>query len=103
MNKKVKELLLIVKGWHENGALVLSIHDIENLLIEKYGFDVARNVKPKISYLKGRGILRVENAKAATFSINLALLGNLLQDDVLIEAGREQAERMVKNAAGLEE
>jgi len=100
LNRKVKELLEVVKKWHENGVLVLHVSDITTLLIEEYGFDVPRNVNPKVKYLKDRKILQLDNAKAATYKINLRLLGDLLDDPKLKEDAIKQDEEEVKRLAG---
>jgi len=90
MNKKVKDLLVLVRDIHKSGALNFPLKDIEVLLVERYGFDVPRVVKPKMDYLLDRKILKPVNKKVQIYCINLVLLGDLLADDKLVKEGEQR-------------
>jgi len=92
MDKKVKEVLLIIKNVHESGAFTFPLKQVETILTEKYGFDLSRNVRPKITYLLDRGVLKPVNVKAGIYRIDLEVLGEVLGDPGLIAEGRERRE-----------
>jgi len=79
MHKDVKATLEIVKSLEESGKKQLELSNFQAYLMQIYGLNVDKAIRPRINYLFGARVLIWVNKKKKICQINPPVLNSLLE------------------------